>query len=63
MGERIQIIHKGKNKEVFELLTSFGLYNKFTNDTEEAIYVTQNHFAIGYAIQEIDKIKKKLNIE
>ena len=52
-----------ENKEIFELLTSFGLYEKFANEQEKAIFVTPEQFAIGYILQQIDKINKKLGLD
>ena len=61
--KKIKIISKYEDWDLFELLISFGLYEKFADDAQENIYVTSEQIAIIHIIQEIDKIKKHLSLK
>jgi hypothetical protein len=55
----IRIIEKEINPDAFKILVESGLYTKFCNDEQTSIYVTNEQYAIGYCIQEIDKLVHK----
>ena len=56
----IKIIDKKLNPDAFKILTEFGLFSKFCNDEQSCVYVTSEQYAIGYCVQEIDKLKEKI---